>query len=485
MGHKQGQSRHQATLFPETLDELIPPDHPVRVVDAFVESLDLGALGFDKVQAAATGRPPYHPGDMLKLYVYGYINQVRSSRRLEREAGRNLELLWLLNRLCPDFKTIANFRKDNREAVVRVCRAFVGFCRGEGLLGGELVAIDGSKFGAVASKKAVVTAAGVGRALQRVDQQIATYLSTLDESDGAEEETGMPTLDKVRTASALAALEARRAALQAEAAAFEASGARQRVETEADARLMRRSDGSRGVSYNVQTAVDSQHKLIVGHAVTNDGNDQSQLYPMARAAQRALGGGPLTAVADVGYENGAQGAACEAAGIVAVVPRQQVVNPKGAYFSRGQFRYEAGQDAYRCPAGEVLRVYRTDRRRQVRYYRSVACQGCRLKAQCTGSAWRTIVRSDYEAQVARMHQRAVSQPALMRQRACLSEHPFGTLKRMMDNGQFLMRGLDNVRAEMSLSVLGYNLKRVINILGVERLCARLRAKTGLMPAVVC
>ena len=196
MGHKQGQSRHQATLFPETLDELIPPDHPVRVVDAFVEGLDLGALGFDKVQAAATGRPPYHPGDMLKLYVYGYLNQVRSSRRLEREAGRNLELLWLLHRLCPDFKTIANFRKDNREAVVRVCRAFVGFCRGEGLLGGELVAIDGSKFGAVASRKAVVTAAGVGRALQRVDQQIATYLSALDESDGAEEETGMPGLDK-------------------------------------------------------------------------------------------------------------------------------------------------------------------------------------------------------------------------------------------------------------------------------------------------
>ena len=482
MGHKQGQSRHQATLFPETLDELIPPDHPVRVVDAFVEGLDLGALGFDKVQAAATGRPPYHPGDMLKLYVYGYLNQVRSSRRLEREAGRNLELLWLLHRLCPDFKTIANFRKANREAVVRVCRAFVGFCRGEGLLGGELVAIDGSKFGAVASRKAVVTAAGVGRALQRVDQQIATYLSALDESDGAEEETGMPGLDKARTASALAALEARRAALQAEASAFEASGARQRVETEADARLMRRSDGGRGVSYNVQTAVDSQHKLIVSHAVTNDGNDQSQLYPMARAAQVALGGGPLTAVADVGYENGAQGAACEAAGIVAVVPRQQVVNPKGAYFSRGQFRYEAGQDAYRCPAGEVLRVYRTDRRRQVRYYRSVACPAASRHSVPAVPGARLCVR------ITRRWHGCISGRsvrALMRQRACLSEHPFGTLKRMTDSGQFLMRGLDNVRAEMSLSVLGYNLKRVINILGVESLCARLRARTGLMPAVVC
>ena len=482
MGHKQGQSRHQASLFPVTLDELIPSAHPVRVVDAFVDTLKLAELGFSKVYAASTGRPPYHPGDLLKLYVYGYLNQIRSSRRLERECHRNIELRWLVNELSPDFKTIADFRKDNREAVVRVCRGFVGFCREQGLLGGELVSIDGSKFRAVASRKAAVTAPRLKQALARVARRITGYLSELDRAD-TEEATGLTELDKGKTAAALAALKEQQAALQEREEEMQSAGVEQDVETEPEARLMRQSAGGHQVSYNVQTAVEGTHKLIVSHAVTNDGNDLGQLYPMASAAQAALGGGPLTAVADVGYQNGQQGAACEAAGIVAVVPKRKMVNPKGAYYDKGQFTYEAEQDRYRCPSGEVLEVYKTDRRKQVRYYRSTACQACALKAQCTRSQWRTIVRSDYEEQVEQMHQRAVSQPELMRQRACLSEHPFGTLKRMMDNGQFLMRGLDNVRAEMSLSVLSYNLKRVINILGVETLCARLATWGGSEPAL--
>lgn len=469
MNHKRGQSRHQTTLFPEALDDLIPADHPVRVVDAFVDSLDLLALGFGKVVPAATGCPPYHPGDLLKLYVYGYLNQVRSSRRLEKESQRNVEVLWLVNRLSPDFKTIADFRKDNRQAIVGTCRAFVGFCREQDLFGAELVAIDGSKFRAVASKKAAYTPKRIERELTKIDKRVEEYLSDLDESDAVE-----PTLPREgKTTDAIAALQGQREALQAMAVEMQESGEKQQVTTEPDARLMRQAGGGKEVAYNVQTAVDAKHKLIVSHEVTNDGNDLNQLYPMASAAQAALGAEQLTVVADVGYQNGEHGADCEAAGITAVVPKPKPVNPKGDFFDKSQFTYEAEQDQYRCPAGEVLKVYKTDHKKKVRHYSTYACEGCALKSQCTKSRRRTVNRQFYADSAERMHRRAVEQPALMRQRACLSEHPFGTIKRMMDNGQFLMRGLENVRAEMGLSVLSYNLKRVINILSVETLCARL------------
>lgn len=469
MSHKQGQSRHQATLFPEALDDLIPGEHPVRVVDAFVDSLDLAALGFSKVVPAATGCPPYHPGDLLKLYVYGYLNQVRSSRRLEKESQRNVEVLWLVNRLSPDFKTIADFRKDNRQAIVGTCRTFIRFCREQALFGAELVAIDGSKFRAVASKKAAYTLKRIERELAKIDKRVEEYLSGLDESDAME-----PTLAEAgKTTDAIAALQAQRDTLQAMAVEMQESGEKQQVTTEPEARLMRQAGGGKEVAYNVQTAVDAKHKLIVSHEVSNDGNDLNQLYPMASAAQAALDVEQLTVVADVGYQNGEHGADCEAAGITAVVPKPKPVNPKGNFFDKSQFTYEAEQDQYRCPAGEVLKVYKTDHKNKVRHYSTSACEGCALKSQCTKSRRRTVNRQFHADSAERMHRRAIEQPALMRQRACLSEHPFGTMKRMMDNGQFLMRGLENVRAEMGLSVLSYNLKRVINILGVETLCARL------------
>lgn len=469
MNHKQGQSRHQATLFPEALDDLIPGDHPVRVIDAFVDSLDLAALGFSKVVTATTGCPPYHPGDLLKLYVYGYLNQVRSSRRLERESQRNVEVLWLLNRLSPDFKTIADFRKDNPQGIIGTCRAFIRFCREQELFGAELVAIDGSKFRAVASKKAVYTPKRIERELAQIDKRVRDYLTTLDESDAME-----PTVTGGgHTRDAIAALQEKRDTLQAMAVEMQESGEKQQVTTEPDARLMRQAGGGKEVAYNVQTAVDGKHKLIVSHEVTNDGNDLNQLYPMASAAQAALDAEQLTVVADVGYQNGEHGADCEAAGITAVVPKPKPVNPKGKFFNKSQFRYEPGNDQYQCPAGEMLKVYKTDRRNKVRQYSSSACESCVLKPQCTTSRRRTVNRHFYAEQAERMHQRAVEQPELMRQRACLSEHPFGTLKRMTDNGQFLMRGLEKVRVEMGLSVLSYNIKRVINILGVETLCARL------------
>ena len=442
MSHKQGQSRHQATLFPEALDDLIPGEHPVRVVDAFVDSLDLAALGFARVVAAVTGCPPYHPGDRLKLYVYGYLNQVRTSRRLERECQRNVEVLWLLNRLSPDFKTIADFRKDNRQGIIGTCRAFMRFCREQELFGAELVAIDGSKFRAVASKKAVYTPKRIEPELAKIDKQVSEYLSLLDEADAAEPvrpEAG-------NTTEAIAALQAQREVLQAMAGEMQESSEKQQVTTEPDARLMRQAGGGKAVSYNVQTAVDEKHKLIVNYAVTNEGNDLNQLYPMASAAQAALKVEQLTVVADVGYQNGEHGADCEAAGITAVVPKPKMVNPKGNFFDKRQFTYEAEQDQYRCPAGEELKVYKTDHKKQVRYYSTSACEGCALKSQCTTSRRRTVNRQFHADAADRMHRRAIEEPALMRQRSCLVEHPFGTMKRMMDNGQFLMRGLENVRA---------------------------------------
>lgn len=469
MDHIRGQSRQQSTLFPEVLDDLIPAEHPVRVVDAFVDSLDLAALGFAKLETAATGRPPYHPDDMLKLYLYGYLNQVRSSRRLERESARNVELLWLLKRLCPDFKTIANFRKDNPQAIVGVCRAFTHFCREQALFGAELIAIDGSKFRAVASKKAVYTPKRIAREVARIDARIQAYLATLDAADVAEPKAP----GAGSTAEALAVLQRRRGELQALAADMSANGMKQHVATEPEARLMRKAGGGHAVSYNVQTAVDAKHKLIVTHDVTSEGNDQRQLYPTARAAKQELGTKRLTVVADVGYQNGEQGAECEAAGITAVVPSQRPVNPCGKFFDKSRFIYEPEQDCYRCPAGELLRVYKTDTKAKVYYYSTPACERCPLRPQCTKAKRRSVNRHFYAAQVEAMNRRAEEKPELMAQRRCLSEHPFGTIKRMTDNGRLLMRGLTHVRAEMALSVLSYNLIRVINILGVSTLCTRL------------
>ncbi|MGY8814282.1 MAG: IS1182 family transposase [Gammaproteobacteria bacterium] len=472
MNHIEGQSRHQSTLFPQTLDDLIPLDHPVRVVDAFVDSLDLGALEFGKVQPAATGRPPYHPGDMLKLYVYGYLNQLRSSRRLERESGRNVELLWLLNRLSPDFKTIANFRKDNRKAIVGVCRAFVHFCREQELFSAELVSIDGSKFRAVASRKAVYTPKRIEPELARIDQRVNTYMTEMDGADINEPEmsSGEP-----QTTSALALLQQRRGELQTLASNMTTQGTRQQVVTKPEARLMRQSGGGHAVSYNVQTAADAKHKLIVSHAVTQDGNDLNQLFPMASMAQEALGVERLTVVADAGYQNGKQGAECAALGITAVVPGKKMVNPQGDYFDKSQFTYEQAQEQYRCPAGEVLTVYKTDKKIRTRYYSTGACETCLLRPQCTRSRRRTLNRHFDAGELEAMNRRAIEQPEIMQERMCLSEHPFGTMKYQMGNSRFMVRGLKNVKGEMASTVLGYNLMRVINIMGVPTLCARLTA----------
>jgi transposase len=471
MGHVTGQSRYQATLFPEVLDEVICGEHPVRVIDAFVDSLDLAQLGFSKVVAEATGRPPYEPGDLLKLYVYGYVNQVRSSRRLEREAQRNVEVMWLINRLAPAFKTIADFRKDHPQAIVGLCRAFIGFCREQSLFGGALVAIDGTKIAAVASRKQVITPKRIAKQNAAIDRKIAEYLAAMDEAD-RQEATEEPVVADV--AAAVAALQQQREKLQRQAEELARDGLKQKVVSEPEARLMRTAQGHE-VAYNAQIAVDAEHHLIAAFDLTNEGNDQQQLQPMAVEAKEAVAADAFTVVADTGYSNGEHGALCEQARITAIVPRPETVNPKGRqYFTRDAFTYDAVTDSWRCPAGETLTCRKVSHRQQNKEYWTNACGGCVLKARCTGAAKRVIVRHFYEDTREAMHRRAISDPAWMKHRREMAEHPFATLKWLMGHPRFLVRGLPKAKAELALGVLSYNLKRVITILGVPALLQALQ-----------
>jgi len=471
MAHVTGQSRYQATLFPEALDEVIAADNAVRVIDAFVDSLDLARLEFSKVTAEATGRPPYDPRDLLKLYVYGYVNQVRSSRRLEREAGRNVEVIWLINRVTPAFKTIADFRKDHPQAIVAVCRAFTRFCREQSLFGAELLAIDGTKIAAVASRKQVITPEQIKTRDAAIERKIAEYLATMDEADRQEE---APEPAPVDVAAAVAALKAQRETLQRQAEELAREGLKQKVVGEPDAKLMRTPHGHQ-VAYNAQIAVDAKHKLIVAFDLTNDGNDQQQLHPMAVQGKAAVAADTVTVVADTGYSNGEQGARCEQDGITPIVPRAETVNPKGKqYFSRDQFSYDPESDSWRCPAGETLSLYKTSRTQKKKEYTSKACRTCPLRPQCTKAAQRVIVRDFYEDDREAMHQRAMADPIWMKLRREMAEHPFGTMKWLMGHPRFLVRGLKKAKAELALGVLSYNLKRVITILGVPTLLQALQ-----------
>ena len=471
MAHVEGQSRYQATLFPEVLDEVIPSDHPVRVIDAFVETLDLAVLGFSKVQAEATGRPPYAPGDLMKLYLYGYLNQVRSSRRLEREARRNVEVMWLVNRVAPAFKTIADFRKDHPQAIVGVCRAFIRFCREQALFGGELLAIDGTKIGAVASRKKVMTPKRIAKMTAAIDRRIAAYLAAMDEADRQERGAGAA---PANVAAAVAALQARRAELRQEAERLSQDGLNQRVVGELEAKLMRTPTGHQ-VAYNAQIAVDARHHLIAAFDLTADGNDHQQLHPMAVQGKAAVAAERVSVVADAGYSNGEHGARCEEDGIVAIVPRAETVNTTGRqYFSRDRFSYEAASDSWRCPAGETLTCRMVSPAQKQKRYATDACDGCALKAQCSGGKQRFIYRSFYEEAHEAMHRRAIDDPRWMQRRRELAEHPFGTMKWLMGHPRFLVRGLLKASAEFALVVLSFNLKRLINILGVPRLLQALQ-----------
>jgi transposase len=472
MSYIQGTPRTQSCLFPPALEEAIAADSMVRVIDAFVAMLDVKALGFGKAQSAATGRPPYDPRDLLKLYLYGYLNKIRASRGLEREAGRNIEVMWLMNQLAPDFKTIADFRKDNSKAIVGVCRSLVLFCREQKLLGAQTVAIDGSKFEAVASRKQVWTSKRIERTVRAIDRDIAEYLQQMDAQD-AQHAARHAVGD---TKAALTALQARREELQALAAQLSTNEEKQHVKGEPEAKLMRTAQGNHKVSYNVQIAVDAQHHLITHESVTNEGNDHTQLEPMAKAAQEILQAEALTVLADTGYNNGKQAQACEQAGITPIVPASARINPNGVdLYTAEQFHYDAEGDCYRCPAGQSLVLKRTDQRDQAYHYSTNVCGACALKVHCTRGRNRMIKRTFYTEVRERMSARATPEQRTLR--SSLVEHPFGTLKYLMGTPRFLVRGLRKAAAEIALSVTGYNLKRVIAVMGVEKLLEALRTYT--------
>jgi transposase len=471
-GFIQGDDRSQATLFPESLDEYVAADSSVRVIDVFVDDLDISGLGF-RSEPNETGRPAYHPRTMLKLYIYGYLNRVQSSRRLEKEAQRNVELMWLTGRLAPDFKTIADFRKDNGVAIRLVCREFVMLCRKLSLFTDAFVAIDGSKFKAVNNRDKNFTRAKMKRRLAEVEASIERYLSDLGEADrqapGEDKSQGLE--------EKIAALKEEMARLKKlEARMLEAPG-KQISLTDPDARSMN-SRGSGMVGYNVQTAVDSQHHLIIAHEVTNVGSDRSQLARMAKQTKAVLGRGSLDVVADRGYYNGDEIRACEQAGIEAYLPKPNTSGNKArGQFDRSQFHYKAEDDEYTCPAGErlVYRFTRTEAGKEIRRYWSSACTGCPIKAKCTTGDYRRVSRWVHEAVVERAQARLDSQPDAMRVRRATVEHPFGTIKSWMGSTHFSMKTLERVSTEMSLHVLAYNLKRVINIVGTRKLIAAMEA----------
>jgi hypothetical protein len=399
------------------------------------------------------------------------LHRVRSSRRLEAETHRNVQVMWLINRLTPAFKTIADFRKDHTGAIVGVCRAFIRFCREQSLFGAELLAIDGTKIAAVASRKQVITPQRIEKMNAAIDRKIAEYLTGMDEADREEPGAAGAPAD---VAAAIEALQAQKARLQGQARDLADRGLKQLVVTEPEAKLMRTPHGH-AVAYNAQIAVDAEHKLIVAFELTNEGNDYRQLYPMAAQGKQAVGADAVTAVADTGYSTGEQGALCEQEGITAIVPRAETVNPNGTqYFSRDRFSYDNESDSWRCPAGATLSLYKTSHTQKKKEYTTKACGSCPLKPQCTKAARRVIVRDFYEDAREAMHRRATDDPAWMKHRREMAEHPFGTMKWLMAHPRFLLRGSRKAKAELALGVLSYNLKRVINILGVPALLQALQ-----------
>jgi len=474
----EGIDRGQSTLFPECMEDWIGEDNPVRVIDVFVEELDLATLGFSGVEPEATGRPAYHPSVLLKLYIYGYLNRVQSSRRLEREAGRNLEVMWLLGRLAPDHKTIADFRKGNGVALRKVCARFVDLCRDMGLLTTTSVAIDGSKFKAVNNRDKNFTRAKVERRRAQLEESVARYLSQLDTAD-RQEPTEALAVKVTRLKEKLTKLKEEMSKLAGYEKQMLASPDQQISLTDPDSRSMATSGrGSGVVGYNVQVAVDTEHHLIVTHEVTNSGSDRAQLANIAKQAKAVLQTETLEAVADRGYFNSPEILECHEAGITVTLPKPLTSGAKSeGRFGKQDFVYLPEEDAYRCPAGERLpyRYTNEEAGKTLRRYWTTACQDCSLKSQCTTGPERRITRWEHEHLLDAVQKRLDTNTHAMRQRRETVEHPFGTMKARMGATHFLTRTLPRVAAEMALSVLAYNLTRVMNIVGTRPLMAALAA----------
>jgi transposase len=471
----EGADRTQVSLLPDCVDDYVGTDNPVRVIEAFVDQLDLREVGFESVDPEATGRPAYHPSVMLKIYIYGYLNRVQSSRRLEHESQRNIEVMWLTGRLMPDFKTIANFRKDNGKAIRRVCRQFIVLCREVNLFSEALVAIDGSKFKAVNNRDKNFTAGKMKRRMAAINESIERYLTSMDTADRAEPE--MAALKKGRLQDKIDALKQQMEQLKTIEAQMNASPDKQVSLTDPDARSMKNREGGI-VGYNVQTAVEAQHHLIVAHEVTNEGVDRDQLSSMAQKAKDAIGTPELTVVADRGYFKSELILECENSGITPLVPKSMTSNNRAeGRFDKQDFIYIAEDDEYRCPAGQraIWRFTTVENGLTIHKYWTSACPRCPIKAQCTSGEYRRITRWQHEAVLEAMQERLDRKPHAMRVRRRTVEHPFGTLKMWMGATHFLTKTLPRVSAEMSLHVLAYNLKRVMQILGIGETLRVLRA----------
>lgn len=470
MGYINGTTRSQQTMFPDTLDDYVEDNNTVRGVAAFVEYLNFKELEFVRAEPAETGRPGYDPRVMLGIYIWGQLNGMRSSRRLERECRRNVELMWLTGKLFPDFKTIANFRKNNGASLRGVLVEFRMWCDSEGLFGKELAAVDGSKFKAVNSMNQNYTKGRLQKLIKREQEKVDLYLKEMEEADREEGEEEERKLTAEELQKKIAGIKDHLEKHKELERKLEESGESQISLTDPDARLMQMGKGA-DVCYNLQTAVDSKHKLIVAVEVTNACADQGQLAEIAKQTKEALGVEELEVVADGGYFEGTTIKECEEAGIITYVPVEQT-EVKGI-FPRSQFQYDEQNDLYVCPAGAELTVITHFKRnqREIKVYGTSACNGCALKRQCTTSkrAGRKIERWIHQAVIDRQVERNRRHPKIQRQRSGLIEHVFGTLKRAMGQTYFLTKGKEKVSTEASLMVLGYNFKRATTILGVERM----------------
>jgi len=474
MRYIQGKDRHQTTLFPAVVDDYVTNDNPIRFIDYFVDNhIDLVELDFAYSEPKITGRLPYSPADMLKLYIYGYLNRIRSSRRLETETHRNLELMWLIRGLHPDFKTIADFRRNNKKAIRGVCRTFTLLCRDLGLFSLEFFGIDGSKFAAVAHTSKAFTKEKLGELIRDIDQQVDSFLETIEQQDDKEQEVTKPTAEQLQ--QKIDALKQSRGVYETYQEILEESGGTQIVITDPDSRLMRTGHNGRDVCYNVQIAVDKKHKLIAAEDVTNAPNDIRQLKNMTQQLKTAFGLDSFECAADAGYFHKDDIKECIDDNISCFVPEpiKSQNRLKGKYTNK-DFRYNADDDAYTCPADQQMvksgSIVKHGRREFI--YKTNACRECPLRSKCTTSKeGRRIYRWEHEQIIEDMQQKLAENPKYMYYRRILAEHPFGTLKQAFGFTCFLCRGLEMVKTEMSLSVLTYNMRRVINILGVKELMA--------------
>ncbi len=473
----EGENRSQSTLFPEALDDYIAEENPVRVIDAFVTALDFKALGFKRIEPSVTGAPAYHPAALLKIYIYGYLNRIQSSRRLEKEARRNVEMMWLTERLSPSFKTIADFRKDNGKGIINVCKEFVGICRTLNLFANTIVAIDGSKFKAVNSGDKNFTPVRMKRRMERVEKHIARYLAELEEADQATPPPKKDDTDGIK--KKLARMQREMQRLNIIDSEMMNHPDKQISLTDPDARSMastRRNSGA--VCYNVQTAVDTTHHLIVAHEVTNRVTDRKELFNMSKLARTEMGSKDLTVLADRGYLSGLEILACQRADIDVYVPKPLTSGSKAAgRFTKQDFYYESEHNQYRCPAGEALKWRFTieEKGKTMHKYWSSNCQACTIQKQCTTGKYRRISRWEHEGIIDAMEAGLEKEPNKMGIRRQTVEHPYGTLKHWMGSTHFLTKRFKGVSTEMSLHVLAYNLKRVMKIIGIKPLMEAVQA----------